>query len=94
VLIVSAAYGITDRLVNAVNNFQNIDVRNFLRELYDLHASLLEVTNDGNSYEITEELKELENRVFELERIFDAVKSLHKVPNFAKDLIISYGETS
>ena len=40
VLVVSAAYGITDRLFNAVNNFQNIDVRTFLRELYDLHSSL------------------------------------------------------
>ncbi len=92
VLVVSAVYGVTDRLVNAVNNFQNLDVRTFLHELYDLHASLLVMNNGGNSHEIEEELRELENKVFELEKIFNAVKLLHKVPDFAKDLIISYGE--
>lgn len=92
VLVVSAVYGVTDRLVNAVNNFQNLDVRTFLHELYDLHASLLVMNNGGNSHEIEEELRELENKVFELEKIFNAVKLLHKVPDFARDLIISYGE--
>ncbi|AMW33221.1 aspartate kinase [Fervidobacterium changbaicum] len=88
VVVVSAAYGITDKLIGAVNNFKSIDIHNFLREIYNLHASILE-SNDSTNLT---ELSELESKVFELEKVFDALKLLGKVPDFARDLIVSYGE--
>ncbi|WP_448375867.1 aspartate kinase [Fervidobacterium sp.] len=92
VVVLSAAYGVTDKLIWAVNNFQSIDVHSFLNELYDLHASFLSSDDNGGYSQTNEELQYLKSKVFELEKIFDALKLLGKVPDFAKDLIVSYGE--
>lgn len=82
VVVVSAAYGVTDRLLKALKEFKLLDVKLFIEELYDFHSSFLGVRDD----------EELRRIVFGLEGLFYGLKFLGKIPDFTRDEILSYGE--
>ncbi len=81
IIVVSAAYGVTNQLIDLLRNPASIDVSKFLNQLYSTYKDFL--ANDD---------EDLRERVFSIENFLHAVKLMNKVPDFVYDLIVSHGE--
>ncbi|MGQ9855933.1 MAG: aspartate kinase [Fervidobacterium sp.] len=82
VIVVSAAFGVTDKLLHALYNFRDQKADNIIDEIYEFHLHVL--NNRTDSY-----FESLFKRIREL---LIAARILNKVPPFLKDELLSYGE--
>ncbi|MEN3042119.1 MAG: aspartate kinase [Fervidobacterium sp.] len=85
VIVVSAFKGVTNKLVNALDNVNNLDVEKFLDELYIFHKSFILEGNES-IFQI------LKQQVYSVERLLIGSKMIGKVPDFLRDKILCYGE--
>jgi len=76
VVVVSASYGVTDRLLKALKEFKLLDVKLFIEEIYYFHSSFLGVRDD----------EELRRIVFGLEGLFYGLKFLGKIREVSKSI--------
>lgn len=81
IVVVSAAYGVTNQLIDAVSKIGELDVDGFLNSLYEKYRSFL-----GKDDE------ELKSRVFEIKNVLLGSKLLGEVPLQIQDFIVSHGE--
>ncbi|WP_041081873.1 aspartate kinase [Thermotoga profunda] len=81
IVVVSAVNGVTNRLIDALNNIADLDVDKFLEELYSTYRSFL-----------SEESFQLRERVYQIKEILLGTKLIGKVPDFVYDQIVSHGE--
>lgn len=81
IVVVSAVNGVTNRLIDALNNIGDLDVNKFLEELYSTYQSFL-----------SEENFQLKERVYQIKEILLGTKLIGKVPDFVYDQIVSHGE--
>lgn len=81
IIVVSALYGITDKLVNALKNLQDLEVDDFLHELYEYHRNFLG-SND----------ERLKSVIFSIEDFLRGAKLIGRVPDFVYDTVVSHGE--
>lgn len=93
IIVVSAFYGVTDQLVNAIDLSVKgeLDLDHFLTEIFNLkEKTILENVSDTK---VVEEFKnELEIRLKKLKAFLLGVKYINDVPPFLYDEILSYGE--
>jgi bifunctional aspartokinase / homoserine dehydrogenase 1 len=93
VIVVSAFYGVTDMLVNALEKVKNDEFA--ITELTDALLALKmetleEVIDDPN---VREEIYEaVKSRVKRLKRYLQGVNFFGETPDFVNDTILSYGE--
>ncbi|MFN4189779.1 MAG: aspartate kinase [Pseudothermotoga sp.] len=81
IVVVSAVNGVTNKLINALNNINDLDVDEFLEELYWTYQSFL-----------NEENLQLKERVYQIRELLLGTKLIGKVPDFVYDQIVSHGE--
>ncbi|ODN30486.1 aspartate kinase [Fervidobacterium thailandense] len=81
VVVVSALYGVTDKLVNALRNLRDIEINNFLDDLYKFHRNFL--GNDDDK---------LRSIVFSIEGFLLGAQLIGRVPDFVYDTVVSHGE--
>jgi aspartate kinase/aspartokinase/homoserine dehydrogenase 1 len=93
VIVVSAFYGITNRLLKSMEEVKRDEGE--IKTLTDFLISMKEEVikehfSDSRLRELT--LKRIEARVSELERYLTGVHYIGEVPEFVEDVILSYGE--
>lgn len=81
IVVVSAAYGVTNQLIDAVSKIDRLDVDAFLQSLYERYRSFLGRDDEG-----------LKDRVFEIRDVLLGSKFLKEVPIEFQDYIVSHGE--
>lgn len=81
IVVVSAVNGVTNKLIDALNNIEDLNVENFLEELYSTYRSFLD-----------EEDFQLKERVYQIKELLLGVKLIGKVPDFVYDRVVSHGE--
>lgn len=81
IVVVSAVNGVTNRLIDALDNIRNLDVESFLEDLYLTYRSFL-----------GEENVQLKKRVYEIQELLMGTKLIGKVPDFVYDEVVSHGE--
>lgn len=81
IVVVSAAYGVTNQLIDAVSKIDQLDVDDFLNFLYERYRSFLDRDDE-----------ELRARVFEIRNALLGSKLLGEVPTQVQDFIVSHGE--
>ncbi len=82
VIVVSAAFGTTDKLLHALYNFRDQKVDSIIDEIYEFHLQVLNNRTDGYFESLFERIREL----------LTVVRILNKVPPFLKDEFLSHGE--
>jgi aspartokinase/homoserine dehydrogenase 1 len=93
VVVVSALYGLTDRLYRVVHS-----VKDDASLIGQLHAFLLETKREivcqfeEDPARQEQVMQKLAVRIEELERYLKGIHFLGQVPDFAEDLVLSYGE--
>jgi len=81
IIVISAAYNVTNQLIDAVAKIDRLNVDEFLTSLYERYRSFLGKDD--------EQLKE---RVFEIKNVLLGAKLLGEVPVQVQDRIVSHGE--
>ncbi len=81
IVVVSAVNGVTNKLIDALNNIEDLNVEDFLEELYSTYRSFLD-----------EEDFQLKERVYQIKELLLGVKLIGKVPDFVYDRLVSHGE--
>jgi bifunctional aspartokinase / homoserine dehydrogenase 1 len=93
VVVVSALYGLTDRLCRVVHSVKDDDSL-----IGQLHAFLMETKREivcqfeEDPARREQVMRKLAVRIEELERYLKGIHFLGQVPDFAEDLVLSYGE--
>lgn len=93
VIIVSALYGVTDRLVRAVEKVKKDEkaIYEVIKNLYKSHEMILsKYISDVETR--SEALSKLELRTEKLGKYLLGVHCLEDIPNCADDMLLSYGE--
>lgn len=81
IVVVSAAYSVTNQLIDVVSKIDRLDVDDFLNFLYERYRSFLDKDDE-----------ELRARVFEIRNAMLGSKLLGEVPTQVQDFIVSHGE--
>lgn len=81
IVVISAVYGVTNQLIDAVSKIDRLDVDEFLTRLYERYRSFLGRDD-----------QQLKDRVFEIRNVLLGSKLLGEVPFQVQDLIVSHGE--
>lgn len=93
VIVISALFGVTDVLVKAVQQVRNdeVAINQLKKNLLDAHGQIIEAYVDEPS--AAERIKgKLRNRIEELGKVLLGIHYLGEVPDFAEDIVLSYGE--
>ncbi len=92
-VVVSALYGITDKLVATLHGSLEDEaiIQRFSRMLYDLKAEILDHTVDSEEFR-REVLTEIEVRLHRLERYLHGIHYIGEIPPSVEDTVTSYGE--
>jgi len=93
VIVVSALYGVTDRLVRAVEKVKKDEkaIYEVLKSLYRIHQRIVQkYIEDKEARSAT--LADLERRIEKLGKYLLGVHCLEDIPNCADDMLLSYGE--
>jgi len=93
VVVISALYGITDILVDAIKKVKddaNV-INSTIRHLLETHHKVL-VKYVENKQNRRESFKKLRNEIKTLEKILTGIHYLGEIPEFTQDLVFSYGE--
>jgi len=89
VVVVSALYGVTDRLLHALDD-THLEVDAFCRDLLRVHLDFAGSCLEGEALEGL--ASKLEEQVQGLERFLHGVRYLGEVPPFVRDRVLSAGE--
>jgi len=93
VIVVSALYGITDILVKAIRKVKEDEnaINSAMETLFEAHHVIINqyIDDPGNKQKT---LKKIKKRVSELNKYLLGVHYLGEVPDFAEDMVLSYGE--
>jgi len=81
IVVVSAANGVTNKLIQAVSDIRNLEIERFLAEIYSVYKSFID-----------EEDLELKERVYQIRETLLGAKLIGRVPDFVYDQIVSHGE--
>lgn len=81
IIVISAAYNVTNQLIDAVAKIDRLDVDDFLSSLYQRYRSFLGRDDD-----------QLKERVFQIRNVLLGAKLLGEVPEQIQDRIVSHGE--
>lgn len=84
VIVVSAIKGITNKLLEALDNFETLDVEHFLGELFEIHKQF--VADDYHTLEI------LKREIYSIEKLLVGSKMIGKIPDFVRDRVLCSGE--
>ncbi len=93
VIVVSAFFGITNHLIHAMSLVKNdeVQIKNLSQSLIALKEEVInENFNDKTLAKKT--LKQVEKLIIELERYLTGIHYIGEIPEFAEDLVLSYGE--
>jgi len=93
VIVVSALYGITDILVKVIRKVKEDEsaINSAMETLFEAHHVIInQYIDDPGSKQKT--LKRIKKRVSELNKYLHGVHYLGEVPDFAEDMVLSYGE--
>jgi len=92
-VVVSALYGVTDRLEEAVRDVKKSEkaVRRVQRSLYSIHEKFIRQFIDSGEAR-KKALSKLGDRVEKLGKYLMGVHCLEDIPNCADDMLLSYGE--
>lgn len=93
VVVVSALYGVTDKLVNAVSRVTSCEgtIPELSASLLDSHRQVIDLYIDEPRYR-DRVLVQLGKRIAELEKNLRGINCLGEIPDFAEDRVLSYGE--
>lgn len=81
IAVVSAASGVTNRIISALCNIQELNVDSFLKELYLTYKGLIGTDHEG-----------LRDRVYQIKEMLMGAKLIGEAPDFIFDHIVSHGE--
>jgi len=81
IVVVSAASGVTNKIISALCDIRNLDVDKFLKELYLTYKELIETDHEG-----------LRERVYQIKEMLMGAKLIGEAPDFVFDHIVSHGE--
>jgi aspartate kinase/aspartokinase/homoserine dehydrogenase 1 len=93
VIVVSAFYGITNHLIQTID-----EVKKDEKQIKALMLFLLSMKEDvihqnfTNKTDAAETLKLVETRIHELERYLTGIHYIGEAPEFVEDIVLSYGE--
>lgn len=93
VIVVSAFYGVTDKLIVALDNAVDSkdQVEEFVNSIFEDNVEIIK--NNVSSYHLQEEaVKKLFERVRRLKEMLLAIHYIKDIPDFIKDHILSFGE--
>lgn len=93
VIVVSAFYGITNHLTQAMQDVKNDEakIKDITRFLIALKEESINENFDDQSW-ANKTLQEVEKRICELERFLTGIHYIGDVPEFIEDVVLSYGE--
>jgi len=93
VIVVSALYGVTDILIQALKKVRDarLPIDRFIETLNSIHYKVLNELVDDSRLE-SKAAGKLEKRLDELGKYLLGINCLGDIPEFAKDMILSYGE--
>lgn len=95
VIVVSALYGVTDILVNALREVKTDEKAiSLLKEnLLDAHYRIIDLYMDNGNSEQGKLVKDkIAARIEELEKYLRGIHYLGEIPDFVEDRVLSYGE--
>ncbi len=93
VIVISALYGITDLLIDSLNKIMENreQVSRLNEDLQNTHQHILDVYIDNEKTKDSIILK-LKSRIKELNNYLLGIHYFGEIPDFARDMILSYGE--
>ncbi|MCK5050516.1 MAG: aspartate kinase [Candidatus Cloacimonetes bacterium] len=93
IVVVSALYGITDRLNDALRRIQKSrkEIKEIIVFLKDTHLNIIKQYIDESEKQ-KELCKRIEVRIEELEKKFKGINYFGEVPDFVHDWVLSFGE--
>ena len=93
VIVISALYGVTDNLLRIIHEVKKDEeaVNRIKKILLDAHRQIIIQYIDDTDYQ-KEILKKIKRRVNELGKYLLGVHYLGEIPDFAQDMVLSYGE--
>jgi len=93
IIVISALYGVTNLLVNAVRDVMNNGqaISQLKKKLIDIHEQILCMNIDDPAFR-DETLQKIKKRINELSKYLLGVHCLGELPDFAEDMVLSYGE--
>ena len=93
VIVISALYGITDILIQTIQEVKREEeaINRIKKILMDSHSQIITQYIKHSDYQ-QEILKKIKKRINELEKYLLGVHYLGEIPDFAKDMVLSYGE--
>lgn len=93
VIVVSAFYGITNYLINTIDEVKKDEaqIKNLIKYLISLKEEVV-----YENFEDIEQAKatmgQVEKRIYELERYLTGIHYIGEAPSFVEDVVLSYGE--
>ncbi len=93
IIVVSALYGVTDSLVNTLREVKSDEyaISDIKTNLLEVHRQIVDLYIENS--DIREDaLNKINQRVEELEKYLRGINCLGEIPDFAEDLVLSYGE--
>jgi aspartate kinase/aspartokinase/homoserine dehydrogenase 1 len=93
IIVVSALYGVTDSLVNTLREVKSDEqaIPDIKTNLLEVHRQIVDLYIENP--DIREDaLNKINQRVEELEKYLRGINCLGEIPDFAEDLVLSYGE--
>ncbi|MDI3495804.1 aspartate kinase [Pseudothermotoga elfii] len=81
ILVVSAVNGVTNSLIRALKVIKDIDIDEFLFDLYSIYQNFLD-----------REYSDLKERVYQIRDLLMGAKLIGRVPDFVYDHVVSHGE--
>lgn len=93
VIVVSAFYGITNHLTEAMQEVKSNEgkIKDITRFLIDLKEESINENFEDKAW-AEKTLKAVEKRISELERFLTGIHYIGDVPEFIEDVVLSYGE--
>lgn len=93
VIVISAFYGITNKLSRAMNEAINDEtqIKTLISQLKKLKEETI-FENFADKTRAAETMQKVEAQINKLERYFTGIHYIGEVPNFVEDIVLSYGE--
>ncbi|MDA3892237.1 MAG: aspartate kinase [Salinivirgaceae bacterium] len=93
IIVVSAFYGITNHLTNALDSVKQDEaqVKNLVNFLLGLKEEVINENFEDKEW-AKKTLEAVEKRICELERFLTGIHYIGDVPEFVEDVVLSYGE--
>jgi len=93
VIVVSALFGVTDILVKTIPEVRKDEfvINRLKKKLYEVHDQIVEEYIDDSGFK-NQTRSKLRKRIEELRKYLLGIHCLGEIPDFAEDVVLSYGE--